>query len=181
MTPVGDSRQRFSVKFYLVVCCSFCSTFEAFSFIPGQSFYAKLKDQVRAFRALGDAAVHRDFLVGFFYIWKKGVLDWGETSPSEETSNALAPAITDIEQLKNHPRGPAGRLERGGRDPRKVRSREMTIYVDRLSSARLARFSKMIRVPYNFSFRHYLRRLVSDRTSLRWSITAVDAEKERIG
>jgi NADH:ubiquinone oxidoreductase subunit 3 (subunit A) len=24
------------------------------------------------------------FLVGFFYVWKKGVLDWGETAKGRE-------------------------------------------------------------------------------------------------
>ena len=39
------------------------------------------------------------FLVGFFYVWKKGVLDWGETSPKRgEFLMPLAPAITDLEQ-----------------------------------------------------------------------------------
>jgi len=43
-------------------------------------------------------------LVGLFYVWKKGVLDWGRDRWQARTClMALTPAITDIEELKSHP------------------------------------------------------------------------------
>ena len=73
------------------------------------------------------------FLVGFFYVWKKGVLDWGETSAKRgEFLMPLAPAITDLEQLKNHPA--VARLlawNAAAVTGVKFDRDEMTIYVDR--------------------------------------------------
>jgi NADH-quinone oxidoreductase subunit A len=36
-------------------------------------------------------------LVGLFYVWKKGVLDWGLAAEAGRFLMPLAPAITDIE------------------------------------------------------------------------------------
>jgi len=53
-------------------------------------------------------------LVGFFYVWKKGALDWGHSPlPGEANLMPLQPAITDLEELKNHPAGPNCCLESG--------------------------------------------------------------------
>ena len=42
---------------------------------------AKLKSDGQGHFGLWEMLVYIGiFLVGFFYVWKKGVLDWGETS-----------------------------------------------------------------------------------------------------
>ena len=81
MTPVGDSRQRFSVKFYLVAMLFILFDVEAVFIYPWAVILRKLKDSGQGHFGLYEMLVYIGiFLVGFFYVWKKGVLDWGETS-----------------------------------------------------------------------------------------------------
>jgi NADH-quinone oxidoreductase subunit A len=76
MTPVGDSRGRFSVKFYMVAMLFILFDVEAVFLYPWAVF---LRDHLGRF-GLGEMFVYIGIvLVGFFYVWKKGVLDWGES------------------------------------------------------------------------------------------------------
>ncbi|HME34609.1 MAG TPA: NADH-quinone oxidoreductase subunit A [Candidatus Sulfotelmatobacter sp.] len=82
MTPVGDSRQRFSVKFYLVAMLFILFDVEAVFIYPWAVILRTLKEQGQGHFGLWEMLLYIGiFLVGFFYIWKKGALDWGETSP----------------------------------------------------------------------------------------------------
>jgi NADH-quinone oxidoreductase subunit A len=82
MTPVGDARQRFSVKFYLVAMLFILFDVEAVFIYP----WAVILRDLKHF-GLWEMLVYIGiFLVGFFYVWKKGVLDWGETSTGRERS-----------------------------------------------------------------------------------------------
>ncbi|HVI10076.1 MAG TPA: NADH-quinone oxidoreductase subunit A [Candidatus Binatia bacterium] len=73
MMPVGDARQRFSVQFYLVAMLFILFDVEAVFLYP----WAVILRQLRHF-GLWEMAVYLGIvLVGFFYVWKKGVLDWG--------------------------------------------------------------------------------------------------------
>ena len=76
MTPVGDARERFSVKFYLVAMLFILFDVEAVFLYPWAVILRDLK-MFGFFEMLVYIAV---ILVGFFYVWKKGVLDWGKTS-----------------------------------------------------------------------------------------------------
>ena len=76
MEAVGDSRGRFSVKFYLVAMLFILFDIEAVFIYPWAAILRDLKHF-----GLWEMLVYIGiFLVGFFYVWKKGVLDWGETS-----------------------------------------------------------------------------------------------------
>jgi len=76
MEPVGDSRQRFSVKFYLVAMLFILFDVEAIFLYPWAVILKKL-----GHFGLWEMLVYIGiFMVGFFYVWKKGVLDWGEKS-----------------------------------------------------------------------------------------------------
>jgi len=72
MKPVGNARERFSVKFYLVAMVFILFDIEAIFLYPWAVVYRRLKlfgfFEMLLFIAL--------VLCGFFYIWKKGVLDW---------------------------------------------------------------------------------------------------------
>jgi len=82
MTPVGDARQRFSVKFYLVAMLFILFDVEAVFIYP----WAIILRDLKRF-GLWEMLVYIGiFLVGFFYVWKKGVLDWGETGTRRERS-----------------------------------------------------------------------------------------------
>jgi NADH-quinone oxidoreductase subunit A len=76
MVPVGDARQRFSVKFYLVAMLFILFDVEAVFLYPWAVILRDLK-MFGFWEMLVYVAI---LLVGFFYIWKKGVLDWGKAS-----------------------------------------------------------------------------------------------------
>lgn len=78
ITPTGDARQRFSVKFYLVGMLFILFDIEAIFLYPWVVVYRDLKMlgfvEMLVFVIL--------ILSGFFYIWKKGALDWAESGTS---------------------------------------------------------------------------------------------------
>ncbi|MGA9041149.1 MAG: NADH-quinone oxidoreductase subunit A [Terriglobales bacterium] len=76
MAPVGDAQARFSVKFYLVAMLFILFDVEAVFLYP----WAVILRQLKMFGFLEMLVYILIFLVGFFYIWKKGVLDWGNPS-----------------------------------------------------------------------------------------------------
>jgi NADH-quinone oxidoreductase subunit A len=80
ITPVGSMRERFSVKFYLVAMIFILFDIETVFLYPWAVVYRELKlfafFEMFLFVAL--------ILSGFFYIWKKGALDWSTGGSSEE-------------------------------------------------------------------------------------------------
>jgi NADH-quinone oxidoreductase subunit A len=87
MTPVGDSRQRFSVKFYLVAMLFILFDVEAVFIYPWAVILRELKAAGQGLFGLMEMLVYIGvFLAGFFYVWKKGVLDWGETGEGRKKS-----------------------------------------------------------------------------------------------
>jgi NADH-quinone oxidoreductase subunit A len=72
MQPVGSARERFSVKFYLVAMVFILFDIEAIFLYPWAVVYRELKMFAFVEMLLFILLV----LAGFFYIWKKGVLDW---------------------------------------------------------------------------------------------------------
>src|SRR5713101_4064949 len=72
ITPTGDARQRFSVKFYLVGMLFILFDIEAIFLYPWVVVYRDLK----MFGFIEMAVFVVLILSGFFYIWKKGALDW---------------------------------------------------------------------------------------------------------
>jgi len=73
MAPVGSARERFSVKFYLVGMIFILFDIEAVFLFPWVVVFRELKlfglAEMFVFVVL--------VLVGFFYVYKKGVLEWG--------------------------------------------------------------------------------------------------------
>ena len=77
MDPVGSAEERFSVKFYLVAMLFILFDIEAVFLYPWVVVYRELK-----LFAFFEMFVFVAFiLAGFFYIWKKGALDWSQTTP----------------------------------------------------------------------------------------------------
>ena len=88
MPPVGDARERQSVKFYLVAMIFLLFDIEVAFLYP---WAMALRDlgwagfvQVVLFMAL--------LLAGYVYVWRKGALDWG--SDSEKRSRRAESAQT---------------------------------------------------------------------------------------
>ena len=72
INPTGDARQRFSVKFYLVAMLFILFDIEAIFLYPWVVVYRDLK--MMGFLEMLVFVVL--ILSGFFYIWKKGALNW---------------------------------------------------------------------------------------------------------
>jgi NADH-quinone oxidoreductase subunit A len=75
MAPTGDARERFSVKFYLVAMLFILFDVEAVFLYP----WAILMKDLKMFGFWEMLVYMLIILVGLFYIWKKGVLEWAET------------------------------------------------------------------------------------------------------
>lgn len=74
MEPVGDARQRFSVKFYLVAMLFILFDVEAIFLYP----WAIILKELKMF-GFWEMLVYIGIVTaGLVYIWKKGVLDWNK-------------------------------------------------------------------------------------------------------
>lgn len=72
MEPVGNARGRFSVKFYLVAMVFIVFDIEVIFLYPWAVVYREL----RLFGFFEMLLFIVLVLCGYFYIWKKGVLNW---------------------------------------------------------------------------------------------------------
>jgi NADH-quinone oxidoreductase subunit A len=79
IVPTGDARHRFSVKFYLVGMLFILFDIEAIFLYPWAVVYRELK----MFAFVEMLVFILLILCGFFYIWKKGALDWSYQDPDE--------------------------------------------------------------------------------------------------
>ena len=89
MSPLGDARDRFSVKFYLVAMLFIVFDIETVFMIPWSAYYRQLSCSIPltvagicppaqvSFFGLNEMLVFMVILVvGFAYVWKKGALQW---------------------------------------------------------------------------------------------------------
>jgi NADH-quinone oxidoreductase subunit A len=79
MEPTGDAREPFSVKFYLVAMVFILFDVEAIFLYPWAYIYRDLIKMSRSAGIYGFAEMMvyiAILLVGYFYLWKKGALDW---------------------------------------------------------------------------------------------------------
>lgn len=78
IVPQGDARGRFSVRFYMVAMLFILFDVEAVFMFPWAVIFRKLP-AIAGSRFFGfwEIVVYLGFvLVGYFYIVKKGILDW---------------------------------------------------------------------------------------------------------
>jgi NADH-quinone oxidoreductase subunit A len=86
MVPTGSARERFSVKFYLVAMIFILLDIEAMFLYPWAVVYRELRIVAFVEMVVFIALI----LAGFFYVWKKGALNWAlgdarEPSPEESS------------------------------------------------------------------------------------------------
>ncbi|MCS6884340.1 MAG: NADH-quinone oxidoreductase subunit A [Acidobacteriota bacterium] len=75
--PVGSARERFSVKFYMVALMFILFDIEAIFFVPWAVVFRKMAEVYsKAFVFLEMLVFIAVLLVGYIYVWKKGILDW---------------------------------------------------------------------------------------------------------
>jgi NADH-quinone oxidoreductase subunit A len=92
MQPVGSARERFSVKFYLVGMVFILFDIEAIFLYPWAVVYRELNRDAKLFGFIEMFLFIVLVLAGFFYMWKKGVLNWAIEEP--ETGARPAPEST---------------------------------------------------------------------------------------
>src|SRR3984893_8506937 len=94
IAPTGSARERFSVKFYLVGIVFILFDIEAIFLYPWAVVYRELKMFAFVEMLLFIVLI----LSGFFYIWKKGALDWSqettEASPFDAERSGTTKKIT---------------------------------------------------------------------------------------
>lgn len=100
MTPVGSARERFSVKFYLVAMVFILFDIEAIFLYPWAVVYRELNRDMKLFGFLEMFLFIVLVLAGFFYIWKKGVLNWAIEEP-ESTRRPAAPSGSADRELES--------------------------------------------------------------------------------
>ena len=88
MPPLGDARERFSVKFYMVAVLFIIFDIETVFMIPWGAHFRQLScarplvmdacpaGQVSLFGFAEMVVFIVILLVGFVYVWKKGALQW---------------------------------------------------------------------------------------------------------
>src|SRR5689334_22066705 len=86
--PLGDARERFSIKFYMVAMLFIIFDIETVFMIPWGAYYRQLSCAVPLVNDICPAGQLSLFglvemvvfivilLVGFIYVWKKGALQW---------------------------------------------------------------------------------------------------------
>lgn len=104
--PVGSARERFSVKFYLIAMIFILFDIELIFLMP----WAVVFKQFATDPALRGIIYVEMMLfivlvaVGYVYVWKKGLFDWGERARREAEAEARALALRE---------GRAAELNRG--------------------------------------------------------------------
>jgi NADH-quinone oxidoreductase subunit A len=77
MDPVGSAHQRFSVKFYLIAMLFILFDIEAIFLLPWAVVFKTLSQAIsRPFVFFEMMIFVAVLLVGYIYVWKKGLFEW---------------------------------------------------------------------------------------------------------
>ncbi len=91
--PVGSARERFSVKFYLIAMIFILFDIELIFLMPWAVVFKKLSlpgsgmSNVIFFEMMTFVAL---LLVGYAYVWKKGLFEWNERARKEAHAESRA-------------------------------------------------------------------------------------------
>jgi NADH-quinone oxidoreductase subunit A len=94
IVPTGNANERFSVKFYLVAMLFILFDIEVVFLFPWAVVYRDLARESRMFPFIEMFVFITLVLAGFFYIWKKGALDWA----AEEIEKVRRPEQARVEE-----------------------------------------------------------------------------------
>ena len=97
--PVGSARDRFSIKFYTVAVIFLLFDIEVLFMIPFAVAFKYLMEQQKitgiAFGTIAFIEIlifMATLVVGYIYVWKKGIFEWGLQSRAEARQEAKAMA-----------------------------------------------------------------------------------------
>ena len=79
MDPVGSAHQRFSVRFYLVAMMFILFDIEAIFLVPWAVVFrsfAAMGQHMKVFAFTEMIVFMTVLLVGYVYVWKKGLFEW---------------------------------------------------------------------------------------------------------
>ena len=82
MDPVGSAHQRFSVKFYLVAMIFILFDIEAIFLVPWAATFRRMITDwgwPRSFAFVEMMLFIVVLLVGYIYVWKKGLFEWNRS------------------------------------------------------------------------------------------------------
>ena len=103
--PVGSARDKFSIKFYIVAVVFLLFDIEVLFIIPfAVAFKSLLAEEKLSGIAFGTIAFVEilvfisTLVVGYIYVWKKGVFDWGLQARAEAREEAKLMAKRRREQ-----------------------------------------------------------------------------------
>lgn len=95
--PVGGARDRFSIKFYTVAVIFLLFDIEVLFMIPFAVAFKYLAAEQKisgiAFATIAFIEILvfiATLIVGYVYVWKKGIFDWGMQARTEAHSEAKA-------------------------------------------------------------------------------------------
>ena len=98
--PVGDARSRFSIKFYTVAVIFLLFDIEVLIMIPfAVAFKSLIFAEANSGIAYATIALVEilvfisTLIVGYLYVWRKGVFDWGLQARAEARQEAKAVAM----------------------------------------------------------------------------------------
>lgn len=93
--PIGSARDKYSIKFYTVAVVFLLFDIEVLFIIPfAVAFKSLLAEQRISGAAFGTIAFVEiltfiaTLIVGYIYVWKKGVFDWGLQAKAEAREEA---------------------------------------------------------------------------------------------
>ena len=92
MMPVGDARERYPIKFYLIAMLFIVFDIETIFLYPWAVTYAQQAHSMKVFYFSEMAVFVAILFVGYFYIIGKGALDW-EESERAITPDKISPAV----------------------------------------------------------------------------------------
>jgi len=88
--PIGSARDKFSIKFYIVAVVFLLFDIEVLFIIPfAVAFKSLIAEERISGIAFGTIALIEilvfvaTLIVGYIYVWKKGVFDWGVQARAE--------------------------------------------------------------------------------------------------
>ena len=97
--PVGSARNRYSIKFYTVAVIFLLFDIEVLFMIPfAVAFKSLLAEEKISGIAFGTIALLEilafilTFVVGYIYVWKKGIFEWGLQARAEARAETKAMA-----------------------------------------------------------------------------------------
>lgn len=108
--PIGSARDKFSIKFYTVAVIFLLFDIEVLFIIPfAVAFKSLMAEEKLSGIAFGTIAFVEimafvaTLVIGYIYVWKKGVFDWGLQARAEarEEAKALAKHLrSEAEKIK---------------------------------------------------------------------------------